>query len=71
LRERDEETIRRLVADLPEPFRETIVLREIDDLSYREIADVVGAPVGTVMSRLARARSMLRNAWMAEEGQPA
>ena len=71
LRERDEEAIRRLVAELPEPFRETIVLREINDLSYREIADVVGAPVGTVMSRLARARSMLRNAWMAEEGQPA
>ena len=71
LRERDEEMIRRLVAELPEPFREAIVLREINDLSYREIADVVGAPVGTVMSRLARARSMLRNAWMAEEGQPA
>jgi RNA polymerase sigma-70 factor, ECF subfamily len=71
LRERDDETIRRLVAELPEPFREAIVLREVNDLSYREIADVVGAPVGTVMSRLARARSMLRNAWMAEEGQPA
>ena len=71
LREWDEETIHRLVAELPEPFRETIVLREINDLSYREIADVVGAPVGTVMSRFARARSMLRNAWMAEEGQPA
>ena len=71
LRERDEEMIRRLVAELPEPFREAIVLREINDLSYREIAVVVGAPVGTVMSRLARARSMLRNAWMAEEGQPA
>ena len=51
------ETIRRLIAALPEPFREAIVLREINDLSYREIADVVGAPVGTVMSRLARARA--------------
>ena len=71
LREWDAETIRRLVAELPEPFREAIVLREINDLSYREIADVVGAPVGTVMSRLARARSMLRKAWMTEEGQPA
>jgi DNA-directed RNA polymerase specialized sigma24 family protein len=46
------------------------VLREINDLSYREIADVIGAPVGTVMSRLARARSMLRKAWIAEEGLP-
>jgi RNA polymerase sigma-70 factor (ECF subfamily) len=70
LRQWDAETIRHLVAELPEPFREAIVLREINDLSYREIADVVGAPVGTVMSRLARARSMLRKAWTAEEGLP-
>ena len=49
--------------------REAIVLREINDLSYREISDVVRAPVGTVMSRLARARAMLRKAWIAEEGQ--
>ena len=70
LRQRDAETIRRLVAELPNPFREAIVLREINDLSYREIADVIGAPVGTVMSRLARARSMLRKAWVAEEGLP-
>src|SRR5262245_11275006 len=69
LRERDTKTVRRLVAALPEPFREAIVLREINDLSYREIADVVGVPVGTVMSRLARARSMLREAWIAEEEQ--
>jgi RNA polymerase sigma-70 factor (ECF subfamily) len=70
LRARDAETIRHLVADLPEPFREAIVLREINDLSYGEIAEVVGAPLGTVMSRLARARSMLRKAWLAEEGLP-
>ena len=70
LRQRDTEAIRRLVADLPAPFRKAIVLREINDLSYREIAEVVGAPVGTVMSRLARARSMLRKAWIAEEGLP-
>jgi RNA polymerase sigma-70 factor, ECF subfamily len=70
LHQGDAEMIRRLVADLPDPFREAIVLREINDLSYREIADVVGAPVGTVMSRLARARSMLRKAWIAEEGLP-
>ena len=68
LRQWDAKTIRRLVADLPAPFRETIVLREINDLSYGEIAKVVGVPVGTVMSRLARARSMLRKAWVAEEG---
>ena len=67
LRRWDASTIRRLVEALAEPFRETFVLREIHELSYREIADVVGAPVGTVMSRLARARAMLRSAWMAEE----
>ena len=66
----DASTIRRLVESLAEPFRETFVLREIHELSYREIADVVGAPVGTVMSRLARARAMLRSAWMAEEEHP-
>jgi RNA polymerase sigma-70 factor (ECF subfamily) len=70
LHQRDAEAIRRLVAELPQPFREAIVLREINDLSYREIADVVGVPLGTVMSRLARARSLLRKAWVAEEGRP-
>jgi RNA polymerase sigma-70 factor (ECF subfamily) len=70
LRDRDASTIRRLVEALAEPFKETFILREINNLSYREIADAVGAPVGTVMSRLARARAMLRSAWLAEEEQP-
>ena len=70
LRQRDSETVRDLVAALPEPFREAIVLRDIDDLSYREIAEVIGAPIGTVMSRLARARAMLRQAWLRAEQQP-
>jgi RNA polymerase sigma-70 factor (ECF subfamily) len=67
LRRLDGETLRRLIAQLPEPFRETLVLREISELDYREIASVVGAPVGTVMSRLARARAMLRAALIAAE----
>jgi RNA polymerase sigma factor (sigma-70 family) len=70
LRRWDSDTIRRLVAALAEPFRETFVLREIQNLSYREIANVAEVPVGTVMSRLARARAMLRSAWMAEQEQP-
>jgi RNA polymerase sigma factor (sigma-70 family) len=70
LHQRDTEAIRRLVAELPDPFREAIVVREVNELSYSEIADVVGVPIGTVMSRLARARSMLRKAWIAEEGLP-
>ena len=68
VRRQDGDTIRRLVAALPQPFREAIVLREINDLSYHEIAEVAGVPVGTVMSRLARARSMLRAAWNGAEG---
>src|SRR6201747_3217948 len=66
---KDSDTIRRMVAALTEPFRETFVLREIENLSYREIADVASVPVGTVMSRLARARAMLRSAWLAEQEQ--
>jgi RNA polymerase sigma-70 factor, ECF subfamily len=68
MRRHDDETIRRLVAALPQPFRETIVLRDINDLSYRDIAEVLGVPVGTVMSRLARARAMLRASWILEQG---
>lgn len=68
LRRHDDEAIRRLVALLPEPFREAIVLRDINDLSYRDIADVLGVPVGTVMSRLARARALLRERWTLEQG---
>ena len=44
------------------------LLRDINDLPYRDIADVLGVPVGTVMSRLARARAMLRARWALEEG---
>jgi RNA polymerase sigma-70 factor (ECF subfamily) len=67
IRVQDGDTIRRLIAALPQPFREAIVLREVNDLSYQEIADVAGVPVGTVMSRLGRARSMLRLAWATAE----
>jgi RNA polymerase sigma-70 factor (ECF subfamily) len=55
--------IRRLIAALPTPYREVIVLREFNDMSYREIAEVVSMPVATVMSHLARARAMLLAAW--------
>jgi len=67
LRREDAERLRGLVAALPDPFREAIVLRDINDLSYRDIARVTGAPVGTVMSRIARARGMLREAWLKPE----
>jgi RNA polymerase sigma factor (sigma-70 family) len=45
------------IANVPMPYRETMILRDVQGLSYREIADVTGVPIGTVMSRLARARS--------------
>jgi len=67
VRDQSSTTIRRLIAELPQPFREVLVLREVNELSYHQIADVCSVPVGTVMSRLARARSMLRSAWAAEE----
>ena len=47
------------IAALPSPFRETLVLRDVQGLDYREIAEVTGVPIGTVMSRLARARRRL------------
>jgi len=62
---KDGEAVRGLLTALPDQFREVLVLREVNDLSYRDIANVIGAPVGTVMSRLARARMMLRDAWLA------
>jgi RNA polymerase sigma-70 factor, ECF subfamily len=68
LRQHDGDTVRNLIAALPHQFREIIVLREINELSYQEIAQVAGIPVGTVMSRLARARAMLRAAWNVAEG---
>jgi RNA polymerase sigma-70 factor (ECF subfamily) len=51
--------VRTAMAELPAPFREVLVLREIHDFNYRTIAEIVHVPIGTVMSRLARARRML------------
>jgi RNA polymerase sigma-70 factor (ECF subfamily) len=59
LRAEDAAMVDRLIARLPPAFREVLVLRELEELSYREIAEVVQAPIGTVMSRLARARQLL------------
>jgi RNA polymerase sigma-70 factor (ECF subfamily) len=59
IRQGDVAALRAAIETIPEPFREALVLRDLDELSYREVADVTGAPIGTVMSRLARARRML------------
>jgi RNA polymerase sigma-70 factor, ECF subfamily len=57
---RECEQVREAIQHLPVDFREVILLREYEELSYQEIASVLGCPIGTVMSRLARARSKLR-----------
>src|SRR5260221_9100829 len=56
------EHVRQTLETLPGDFREVLVLRELEGLSYKEIAAIVGIPIGTVMSRLARARERLESA---------
>ena len=58
-RELDRRAVNEAIAALPVPFREALVLRELEDLSYKDIARIAGVPIGTVMSRLARARRLL------------
>jgi RNA polymerase sigma-70 factor (ECF subfamily) len=52
----DEARLQTAIANLPAAFRDTMVLRDVQGLDYREIATITGVPIGTVMSRLARAR---------------
>jgi RNA polymerase sigma-70 factor (ECF subfamily) len=56
----DRQTVRAAIEQLPPEFRETITLREFEGYSYKEIADIAGVPIGTIMSRLARARRQLQ-----------
>ncbi|HEX7652253.1 MAG TPA: sigma-70 family RNA polymerase sigma factor [Verrucomicrobiae bacterium] len=66
----DAAALRAALAALPLEFREAIVLRELEGLSYKEIAEVAGVPVGTVMSRLARARRQLQQYFISPGGAP-
>lgn len=68
VRAADRQAVLAAVAALPDPFRETLVLRELQEMSYREIGEITGAPIGTVMSRLARARALLACALAAQGG---
>ncbi|MGO4571860.1 sigma-70 family RNA polymerase sigma factor [Microvirga sp. 2TAF3] len=63
LRQDEIATVRELIEQLPLSFREALVLREMEEFSYQEIAEIAGVPIGTVMSRLARARQLLAAAW--------
>jgi RNA polymerase sigma-70 factor (ECF subfamily) len=56
----DQEMVRKSIEELPVEFREVTILRELEGMSYKEIAEITGAPIGTVMSRLARARKQLQ-----------
>jgi RNA polymerase sigma-70 factor (ECF subfamily) len=65
----DREQVDRLIAALPAEFRECLVLREMEELSYKEIAAVTGVPLGTVMSRLSRARQLMQRALIRENAE--
>jgi RNA polymerase sigma-70 factor (ECF subfamily) len=68
MRREDVRHVTRLLAGLPAELRETLVLREIEELSYKEIAQITETPIGTVMSRLWRGRQLLAAAITAERG---
>ena len=60
LRNAESKALADAVAALPLAYREVVILRELEDLSYKEIASIADIPIGTVMSRLARARGLLQ-----------
>jgi RNA polymerase sigma-70 factor, ECF subfamily len=66
----DSETVQRAIADLPVHYRETLLLCEVEEMSYLEIAEVLSIPIGTVMSRLARARKAIRKSLVGDPGEP-
>ena len=63
--------LRGLIAAMPDSLREILVMREFAELSYAQISAALGIPLGTVMSRLSRARDDLRAAWLADEDKAA
>ncbi len=61
VKDTDHQEVMKAIGDLPVEFREALILRELEEMSYKEIADVLDVPLGTVMSRLARARRQLQD----------
>jgi RNA polymerase sigma factor (sigma-70 family) len=66
VREAERQTVRLVLDSMPLPLREILVLREFEELSYRQISEITALPIGTVMSRLARARKAFADAWQRE-----
>ncbi|MDR5857443.1 RNA polymerase sigma factor [Caballeronia sp. LZ062] len=69
VRKDEVQLVHRALEALPLVFREVLVLRELEDMSYKEVAAITGVPIGTVMSRLARGRKMLATAVRAAQGE--
>jgi RNA polymerase sigma-70 factor (ECF subfamily) len=62
--------LQRAIDDLPLHYRETLLLCEVEEMSYQEIAEILSIPIGTVMSRLARARKAVRDSFLSGSGAP-
>jgi len=62
--------VQRAIDDLPVHYREALLLCEVEEMSYQEIAEVLSIPIGTVMSRLARARKAIRKSLVDDSGEP-
>jgi len=62
--------VQRAIGDLPVHYRETLLLCEVEEMSYQEIAEILTIPIGTVMSRLARARKAVRESLLSATGAP-
>ncbi|HEX4377622.1 MAG TPA: sigma-70 family RNA polymerase sigma factor [Steroidobacteraceae bacterium] len=69
LRADERRSLERLLQRLPDDYREILILREVEDMDYRAIAQLTGIPIGTVMSRLARARAALKKQWLMQPGE--
>jgi RNA polymerase sigma-70 factor (ECF subfamily) len=66
VRKAEAQAVRLILNAMPRPFREILVLRELEELSYHQISEITALPIGTVMSRLARARRAFGDAWRRE-----
>ena len=68
IRADERRSLEQVLRRLPDEYREILILREVEDMDYRAIAQLIGVPMGTVMSRLARARAALRKHWLMQSG---